>query len=119
MATHDANKFGDRFNQALELRGLQDAPTRKLGKMLGVSHGMISLYKQGSYPKIKQGARLANALGVSFNWLMAGQGPMLQRPSTAKESPKDAIFIAAFLDAPEDIKKEIRDYARYIMKRGG
>ena len=119
MATHDADKFGDRFNLALEFRGLQDAPTRKLGEMLGVSHGMISLYKKGSYPKMKQGARLANSLGVSFNWLMAGQGPMLPKPVTARESPEDAVFIAMFLDAPETTKKEIRDYARYIIDRGG
>ena len=83
--------FSKRLNQAINWK-YPDASYRELAKILGVSTTFISDMRNGNKMAASDsGVQLAEKLGVSYNWLMAGQGPMVASKevvSIAHLSPK-------------------------------
>ena len=66
--------FAERLVEALELRRISAA---ELSRKINVDEGTISNYKKGNYePKQKRTQAIANALGVSINWLLGADVPM-------------------------------------------
>jgi phage repressor protein C with HTH and peptisase S24 domain len=76
--------FGERLQQALDLRG-RDAPS--LIKALGVSKGAIyNILDNTTRPEKVWGItalRICRELGVGLDWFLTGQGPMIPPLSAA------------------------------------
>lgn len=51
---------------------------RQLGDLTGTNAESVRRYMQGQAPSVEFLARLCGALGVNGDWLLIGQGPMLQ-----------------------------------------
>jgi len=72
------SNFKDRFNQALEIRGIKAI---EISERTGISEATLSQYKNGySKPKDKRLAKLANVLDVNVSWLMGLNVPMNPMP---------------------------------------
>lgn len=78
--------FTDRLEYAMAEAGFGD---NELAREAKVSQGYISkITERRGSPRASTGKRLADALGVSFNWLMVGEGEMRAQPSS---SPPPAL----------------------------
>lgn len=71
--------FGDRLARARELGGLS---ARKLSALAGLASGHVTLIEhRRKTVEARTAIRLANALGVSPDWLIEGKG----EPPTARQ----------------------------------
>jgi len=65
-----------------------DLTTRALGEVLGVSASVISDWESGKAPVRKPNAMALQLLyGVSWKWLMEGEGPMWVQTSSSEALP--------------------------------
>lgn len=88
--------FEERLTLALKYSGLNQ---RELADRCGMPKAMISQYKHGrAAAKFVNAKLMADAMGVSVEWLMGGHGPML---------PQDI-----------DREKEFLDNYRLLNKTG-
>jgi phage repressor protein C with HTH and peptisase S24 domain len=55
-------------------RALGETPQAQIARKAGVSTSVMTRYMNGSEPSLFRAARLAEALGVSLQWLATGQG---------------------------------------------
>lgn len=66
-------KFSERLMRARSAKGLSK---HELEELSGLSRGAIKAYERGNtLPRIDSLAKLAEALGVSINWLTYGNHP--------------------------------------------
>lgn len=115
MATN--NGFNLRLLHAMQKAGLKQI---ELSEKTGISRAMISQYLSGAYvPKQTNLYKLANALGVSFEYLL-GLGMSSENSSQIKETPlrevarrietefsqEDAEAISEALDLLKKLKKK-------------
>lgn len=71
-------EFGERFSAAVK-RKFADKSLRALAPILGVSPAFVGDMMNGvKMPSSDTGVNLAEKLGVTFEWLMTGKGPMIQ-----------------------------------------
>jgi transcriptional regulator with XRE-family HTH domain len=81
----------------------------KMAQQLGITRTTLNRYEQaGLFPGSLTLKALVNALGISLNWLVGGQGPMLLPEQTrAPEAPPAAQqeTAAAVEPMPDDIKE--------------
>lgn len=84
------SKIGDRIRSARRESGHTQIT---LAKAIGVTHGNISMWEQGlTTPRVNNLGKLADALGVSIDWLENGDkatGPEYVPPANAWELPDD------------------------------
>jgi len=108
----DTAAFGERFTQALAKAGYADFSTRKLGERLGVSPTAAVTWKKGEkIPGVERMVLIADHLGVDVGWLLTGRGAMAQDPSIK-------IFTTIVERMTPEQRKEVFDYAAYIIERG-
>lgn len=106
--------FAKRFRLAVEHAGVEDTQAA-LGKLLGVSGVTVWSYRNGSkLPRMKKAAEIAKALGVNVNWLMTGQGDMVDH-SSASEAESELLRI--FREANDKQKQYLVDTFRLVEKQ--
>lgn len=78
--------FAERLVEALEIRRVSAA---ELSRKINVDEGTISNYKKGNYePKQKRTQAIANALGVSINWLLGADDVSMDNEKQPIKSDK-------------------------------
>jgi len=86
-----AEQIGRRFRNFRVSQGLQQ---KKIGAMLGVSHGNISRLERGAVHRF--GAcfldRCRTEFGLSIDWLLTGQGPMVLPQAQLRKRPPELGF---------------------------
>ncbi len=86
-----SGKIKDRIKKARKEKGITQL---RLSKILGISSANVSFWEQGiSAPNTTNLKKLADALGVSIDWLENGDksaGPEYVPPANAWELPDDA-----------------------------
>ena len=76
----EKQEFAKRLRQAIDLSGGKDLSQRELADRLGVTPSMINQMLLGKkFPSLKVAYSLSQELGVSFQWLMVGSHPKLQK----------------------------------------
>lgn len=71
-------EFGKRFSSAVRLKYEKES-LRQIAPLLGVSPAFVGDMMNGlKMPSSDTGVNLAEKLGVTFEWLMTGRGPMIQ-----------------------------------------
>lgn len=79
------DKFMDRLNEALVLRGVSPA---ELHRRTGISESTISQYRSGyAEPKKQRLQMIADALSVNPTWLMGLDVPIVAEKRAAKTAP--------------------------------
>lgn len=100
IATQMSSDLGSRLELALRHRGLKQAD---LARILGLSTATVSRYVGGSRSRVDAGVigQIADALGVSNDWLSRGKGapnydPAWRRPAPVGEpAPSEGAVGAA------------------------
>jgi phage repressor protein C with HTH and peptisase S24 domain len=75
-------KLSERLSFAMDRAGVSQA---ELARRVGMKQPSISAIVNGDTTHTKFGAELAAALGVRFEWLVLGTGPMTSDAASAKE----------------------------------
>lgn len=100
--TNKSLSFGDRLTKAMINVG--HTKNASLAAEIGVSESTICRWKCGSAIKLKHIIKLKNALSVSLDWLICGEGdmageqPRLKYLITTKLSEKSALEVISFLN---------------------
>lgn len=76
--------FVARINDRMAALGLNGVD---LAAKAGMTPTAISRYRQGRIPAAEELLALANALGVTMEWLLTGQGPSPAAPVRSGEPP--------------------------------
>tara|TARA_B100001939_G_scaffold182605_1_gene157314 strand:+ start:333 stop:1049 length:717 start_codon:yes stop_codon:yes gene_type:complete len=71
----------DQFSDRLKLLIGKDS-VNSFAQKCGVKEGSIRQYLAGSLPGIDKAAAIADATGVSLEWLVRGEGPMMRNQSS-------------------------------------
>lgn len=81
----------------------------------GVSYDLLKNLKQGKsqIPNADDARKVAHAFGVSVDDFYEGR---FERPS--QEQDPRAWLLDVYEQMPEDRKKQMEDYARYLAERG-
>ncbi|WPZ33188.1 helix-turn-helix domain-containing protein [Thalassobaculum sp. OXR-137] len=80
----EETEFAERLKTAIGLE-----PVHAFAKRSGVGDGSLRKYLKGSAPSIDKAAAIADAAGVSIEWLATGRGEM--RSSNPQMLPEDEI----------------------------
>ena len=102
--------FFDRLDNRMKISGLNGAD---LAVKAGVTPTAISRYRQGRIPAAEELLRLAQALGVSMEWLLAGIGPTPPHAESGghlKQAKAEAEKLARQLGEAEDTAKRLRAF---------
>lgn len=96
--------FAERLVEALEIRRVSAA---ELSRKINVDEGTISNYKKGNYePKQKRTQAIANALGVSINWLLGADVSMDNEKQPIKSDKPISEAKQAYLNRIIDMDDE-------------
>ena len=95
------------FDNCEELAKQKNVSMNKLGEQVGVSGAAINGWKNGSYPKVDVAQKVAEALGVTVDYLMTGK-----TDSGFSISPKEIELIENYRKANNDLKIIIETVAR-------
>jgi transcriptional regulator with XRE-family HTH domain len=83
--SEDTSTFGDRLTGAREAAGLSQA---QLAKRLGVKLSTMRSWEDDlSEPRANRLTMMAGIIGVSFSWLLNGQGEGLESPDMEQDLP--------------------------------
>jgi transcriptional regulator with XRE-family HTH domain len=83
--SEDTSTFGDRLTGAREAAGLSQA---QLAKRLGVKLSTMRSWEDDlSEPRANRLTMMAGIIGVSFSWLLNGQGEGLEAPDMEQDLP--------------------------------
>lgn len=106
-AKHISEVFAYRLKEIREERGLSQ---EDVGRMAGLSKATISKYEAANHPpKLIHAKTIAEALNVSFSYLIG---------FTDNRYVQEATKISeVFLSLPDDGKKELLNYAKYLEER--
>lgn len=87
-------EFAKRFRQALEFRNHDEKSLAELKEIFDVSRTLIHQWKNGvSLPSIYSASLLSKALGVSYEWLLTGNGTI---EGFLMQSAQEVTLIAQF-----------------------
>ena len=108
-ANHISEVFAHRLKEIREERGWSQ---EDLGRMAGVSKATISKYEAASHlPKLIHAKAIAEALNVGFSYLIG---------FTDNRYVQEVTMISElFLSLPDDGKKELLNYAKYLEEQQG
>ena len=81
--------FIERLKKCVEIVGSENA----LAKLAGISQSGIRRYFSGGEPTRTKLNAIAQAAGVSVEWLATGQGPMRPEEATLKRSQDEFAFV--------------------------
>ncbi len=99
--------FARRLKEIREERGLSQ---EDVGRMAGVSKATISKYEAASHPpKLIHATSIAEALNVGFSYLIGFTDNRYVQETN--------IITELFLSLPDEGKKELLNYARYLKER--
>jgi len=99
--------FAQRLKEIREERGLSQ---EDVGRMAGVSKATISKYEAACHPpKLVHAIAIAEALNVGFSYLIGFSDNRYVQET-------DAIA-DVFMSLPDDGKKELLNYAKYLEAR--
>ncbi len=99
--------FAQRLKEIREERGLSQ---EDVGRMAGLSKATISKYESASHPpKLIHATAIAEALNVGFSYLIGFTDNRYVQETN--------IITELFLSLPDDGKKELLNYARYLKGR--
>ena len=102
--------FFDRLDNRMKAAGLNGAD---LAVKAGVTPTAISRYRQGRIPAAEELLRLAQALGVTMEWLLTGNGPSPPRTESTgylKQAKVEAEKLARQLGEAEDTARRLRSF---------
>lgn len=102
------DKFMDRLNEALVLRGVTPA---ELHRRTGISESTISQYRSGyAEPKKQRLQIIAEALSVNPTWLMGLDVPIVAEKRAGKSAPGsyDNEIQEAYNKADEKTQRAVR-----------
>ncbi|MGI6434445.1 MAG: helix-turn-helix domain-containing protein [Syntrophomonadaceae bacterium] len=107
----DAKQIREMFAQRLkEIREERGLSQEDVGRMAGLSKATISKYEAASHPpKLIHAAAIAEALNVGFSYLTGF--------TDNRYVQETSIITELFLSLPDDGKKELLNYARYLEER--
>ena len=112
--------FSENLRDILDFRGMQ---TKELAAKTEISKNTIDNYLSGqkSLPNIENGVKIAQALGVTVEYLVTGNTPTtVQNQPLIHEQPRKSLTIdkklSAFLDDLKRLKKSDFDSIRAIVK---
>ena len=90
-----------------------------LEKMAGLSNGSIKAIKNGHMPSSERLTRIANALGVSANYLLTGQpdDDPFDNPTPPEVYQKQRQVLALLEGLSEDSYKVAIDYLTYLKAK--
>jgi phage repressor protein C with HTH and peptisase S24 domain len=88
-----ADSFKSRLAQAMKAKGMNQP---RLAAASGVAQGLISKYVNGRLPETDKLSSLANALGVTMNWLWTGHDPPARL--SPDELPQPVVRFVGSLD---------------------
>jgi len=88
--TRTPRTFGERVRLCRDLAGIGQ---QVLATKVGVSLTTIQNYEGGQYPKGELAVALANALGCSLDWLLAGKEPIFPAESAEPAPVCDVDFM--------------------------
>ena len=92
----------DRIAQAIAHTGLTSS---EFGDRIGVSQSTVSLWRSGSRNPSNQAIRsISREYGISEEWLMTGEGPMLHEKSKAEAA---ADIADGYMNENSDLKNAI------------
>jgi len=92
----------------------------QLEKHLGLGNGTLGKWgKSGRQPSMGRAMAVANALGVSVEYLLTGEGPQKNSsPAETDELDAETIELKAIWDAAdEDERQALLQWARLLKKR--
>ncbi len=99
--------FARRLKEIREERGLSQ---EDVGRMAGLSKATISKYESASHPpKLVHATAIAEALNVGFSYLTGFTDNRYIQETT--------MISDLFVSLPDDAKKELLNYARYLEAR--
>lgn len=98
--------FKERLEMALALSGMTAA---ELSRKTGISEGMISSYRKGTYaPKSRKIYALATALNVSPGWLLGFDAP-------EREDDLDEAISAVWEALDNEHKALALEYCKFLI----
>ncbi len=89
MAELWEDTFGGRLTHAMGVRGHTKAAG--LAAKIGVTESAISRWKSGRPITLEHAIALRNALSVSLDWLLCGEGPFETAAAESIRSPAPAL----------------------------
>jgi phage repressor protein C with HTH and peptisase S24 domain len=111
-------KLSERLSLAMERAGVSQS---ELARRVGMKQPSISAIVSGDTTHTKFGAEIAVALGVRFEWLVLGTGPMVQEDRPKTDDPKrpaGEVDLSRQVDVP-DIPTMPRDVPVLGIAVGG
>ncbi len=90
-----SDSFGARFVAAKAAR--DGVSNYALSKTTGIPDNLLGKYEKGTIPNAAYALALADALGVSLEWLIAGRGKM--QPGGFDEDSAQSNYVAEFAEA--------------------
>lgn len=108
-------EFAKRFKQAVKYAGVPDTQDA-LGKLFGVSGVTIWSYRNGDkLPRMKRASEMARILGVNVNWLMTGEGQMVDSNQLTEE---EIEILKTYREAVQEDQLYLLQTTRLVGKKG-
>lgn len=87
----------------------------KAAEIAGISTDQLARYTSGkSQPAFVPIAKMAQAMGVSLEWIWTGEGPMLAAERVAGPGPSSAINRKLLQDCLEAVDQVLEEADRYL-----
>jgi len=116
---HDDQRGGDSDSVRAKERGRSGFAARlseligsesraKFAARSGISEGVIRRYEAGSQPGLINLLKIAEATGVTVNWLATGEGEKMALPPAPREGSEESESVKGALDNYREEMRRIR-----------
>ncbi len=116
---NDSQRAGDSNNVRAKERGRSGFAARlseligsesraKFASRTGISEGVIRRYESGSQPGLINLLKIAEAAGVTVNWLATGEGEKMALPPESQEGSEESGTMKGALDNYREEVRRIR-----------
>lgn len=78
-------ELGRRF---IELRKSLGLTQTEIAEKIGIHYTSYQSYEKGAYPNGKNIRKISNAINVSFNWLLSGDGEMFFQDENGRKNDR-------------------------------
>lgn len=101
-SSENPDSFAARLKEALE-----GASVNSFAQKAGITEASVRTYLRGAMPGLDKAKALADAAGVSLEWLASGRGPMRPTEDPTIARPVDPEFMGRLVEAVARAHKEI------------
>ncbi|WP_321164133.1 helix-turn-helix domain-containing protein [Tepidibacillus decaturensis] len=118
--------FGKRLKNIREKKKSSDSKWTQeyVADLIGVARSTYTAYENGTkQPPLETVNKIADLFGVSTDWLLGRDSTSSSHDELDEEikkllnDPENGIFFKDYLSAPEEKKKQLRDFMKFLLEQ--